>query len=128
MRPTTSTPEVGIEHADDTLFISKPERMVVLHKGEEDRHHSVVVKLLDRIELMIVAPRAIDGKSHERTAGCSDNVVEVGVAVLRIVFLAEADARTDAIETGSDQAVVRGRIEFVAGKLFANETDCTPAI
>ena len=55
--------------------------LAVVDPGE-DRLEAVVVALGDRVELVVVAPRTLDGQAQERGAGRRDHVVEVVGALL----------------------------------------------
>ena len=102
-------------------FLRRRKRELVVHKREKGRQHTVVVMLEDRVKLVIVAPRAVYRQAHESAARSADHVVEIVVAVLRIVLLAKPDRRPDAVESGGNQRLVRNFIQLVSRQLFKNE-------
>src|SRR6185312_13778772 len=84
-------------------------------------HEAVVIALRNRIELVIVAARALDREAEQAAAGRRDQIVEVLVAAFRVVLLAERDARSRAQEAGRDERLVAPGLELVAGELFLEE-------
>ena len=97
-------------------------RHLGLHVAEDRRFERVVVLLRNRIELVIVAACAVDGQPQRAFPDRADDFVEVVVAALRVVFLAEQHARAHAEEAGRDQAVVGPAVDLVAGNLFDEES------
>ena len=97
------------------------ERHLGLDVAEDRRLERVVVLLRDRIELVVVAARAIDGEAERPLADRAEDLVEVVVAPLRIVLLAEQHARAHAQEAGRDEAVVGLAVHLVAGNLLDEE-------
>ncbi len=93
----------------------------------EEAHQGVIILGVDRVEFMIVAARAGDGKTHKRFAGDVDHVVEaVGFVA------ANVDGRMDHFahepEAGGDDRFVETflriearRWEQVAGDVFFQE-------
>ena len=86
-------------------FRGRRQRLVDLDVAEQRRLQLVVILLRDRVEFVIVAARALHGQPEDAAAERSDHVVQVFVAVLRIVFLAEADLGVAAQKARGDQAV-----------------------
>ena len=86
--------------------------------AEQRRLELVVVLLRNRIELVVVAPRAVDRQPERAFADRADDLVEVVVAPLGVVLLAEQDARSHAEKAGGDQAVVGPAVHLVAGDLL----------
>ena len=70
---------------------------------------------------MIVAAGAADCEPQKRAAGGADQIVKVIVAIVRILLLPEQDAWRDAVEAGSNQAVISHLVELVARELLQNE-------
>ena len=103
----------------DALLIGQ--REVVANVREEHRHGAVVVHLGDGVELVVVAARAVHRQAEEHPPGRRDHVIEVVVAVLRVVLLAEEHARPHAQHPGRDQRVKARVFYFVAGELLLHE-------
>src|SRR5262249_1667601 len=99
-------------------FFRRRELVIVFHIAEEHGHRAVIIHARDGIELVIVAPSAVDRYAHETLKGGADRVVEIFVPVVGIVLLAIAHTRADAVVGRGDQAVVIPVIEFVAGQLL----------
>ena len=70
---------------------------------------------------MVVAPRAIHGEPKDAAPDGADHVIEVIVAVVRIILFAIADLGIAAEEAGGDPAIVGDPIEFVSGDLLGEE-------
>src|SRR2546426_4484992 len=70
---------------------------------------------------MVMTTRAVHGEPHKTLEGRADHVVEVLVAIERIILLAEPDARAYAVEGSGGHAVVGWVIELVGGELLDDE-------
>src|SRR5438132_7174081 len=92
--------------------------MVVINVAEEHRHGSVIVGSRKRIELVIVTTGAVDGQTHESLEARPDDVIQVIVAVERIIFLAEAHARAYTVEGGRGHTIVSRLIDLVCRLLL----------
>ena len=99
-------------------FRAGHQRIRRLDVAEEGRRQAVIVSLWNRIELVIVAARAMDCEPQHAPSGRGNQIVEVFVPPFRVVFLAEGHPRTRAEEPGGDQRVIGPGIELVAGELF----------
>ena len=97
------------------------QRHLGLDVAEDRRLERVVVLLPDRIELVVVAARAVDRQAQRALADRPENLVEIVVAALGIVLLAEQHARPGAQESGGDEAVFGLAVHLVAGNLFGQE-------
>ena len=64
------------------LGIGRGELALGMVDPGEDRLEAVIVPLRDRVELVIVAPRTLDGQAQECGAGRRDHVVEIVGALL----------------------------------------------
>src|SRR5258708_3768617 len=102
-------------------LIGRRQRMIVIDIREEHGHEAVVIGLQDRIELVIVAARASHREAEKGARSSADRIIEVNVAVLRIILLAEADRGADAIEAGGDEGVIAAVVQLIAGYLLADE-------
>jgi hypothetical protein len=72
----------------------------------------------DRIELVVVASRALNGHSQHALADRAKHIVQVVVAPRRIGVFMIANAGTRAQEAGGDQAAIGPVGNLVAGDLF----------
>ena len=98
-----------------------------IHPGEH-RLQRVVVRLLDRVELVVVAAGAVDREARERRHGCSHHVVAVKQARQLLVLRALAQFSVPDVvpracrhESRRDQAIRIARPEDIPGNLFADE-------
>ena len=94
----------------------------------EDGLEPVVIGLGDRVELVIVAPRAVDGHAHEGRHRARDHVVAVEQPRLQLVDgpfaqldVADEIPRPGGDEPGRDRASAIAGPEDVAGDLLADE-------
>ena len=98
-------------------------RDVSFQYAREHRLQRVVVLLRNRIEFVIVTPRAVGRRTEERRRGLRDEVVTVQV----IERYARRDVRAE-IEIPGAQKTERGRelrflrVKVVGGKLLADES------
>ncbi len=97
-------------------------------EGREHRLKTVVILLRDRVELVVVALRAMDRQPHERADGVRDKVVAVEVASdftvdFRFGYLDVSDEvpRTGRKEPECFDSVHRARVQHVARDLFGDE-------
>src|SRR5262245_49546028 len=88
-------------------------------RREEHRLNTVEILLRNRIELMIVAARASYSHAEESHAGDGDDVVE---RILFSTLAAPAARGSQPEEAGGDHRLVGNIVEFVARKLFLDET------
>ncbi len=100
---------------------SRHQRISGLDVAEQGSFHGVVVALQDGIELVIVTARALHRQSQNTSSNGRDQIVQIVVAALGVVFFAEGHARAGAQEAGGDQAVFSLPIQFVAGDLFLDK-------
>jgi predicted RNA-binding protein with RPS1 domain len=95
----------------------------VLLRRRQEGLEAVVVLLRNRIELVIVAPRAADGQAQERQA---DDVGPLGQHLVAAPghFLVSrvAPHRAQAVEAGRHLRFAIRRIELIAGQLLQDET------
>ena len=86
----------------------------------EERDHAVVVRLRDRIDLVVVAAGAVHRHAEEDLRRRRDDVVEFVVAGLqRVGRLVVPQA--EAVVAGGDDAVGVVAVELVAGELLLDE-------
>ena len=94
----------------------------VAHRRDvvEEREQAVVIPLQDRIDLVVVAPGAVDRQAKKHLPRGRDDVVEPVVAKLFAVGRLVVP-HTQPVVAGGDQSVI-GRVgEFIAGELFGHE-------
>ena len=99
-------------------MLARAQRIIGLHVTEDGRFHRVIILLRDRIELVVVAARTLNGQSQHALAYRANHIVQVVVAPCRIGVFMIPDARTRAQEAGGDQAVIGPVGNLVAGDLF----------
>ena len=102
-------------------FLGREERIVRLHLAEDRGMHPVIVFLQDRIELVIVAARTVNGQTQESSTDGSNHIIEVVVPPLGVIFFAEQDARSSTKKSGSDPGLVGSVIDLVTSDLFFEE-------
>ena len=102
-------------------LVCRHERMLDRSRREEHCLDAVVVLLRNRIELVVVAPRAAHRHAHERQRGRGHQIVE-GILP---AALAAAQVGADTQESGRRHRLVARRssqvVELVSGQLFADE-------
>ena len=102
-------------------FRAREQRILRLDVPEERSRQAVVVGLENRIELVVVAARALNRQAEHSTAERGDDVVEVLVPPLRVVLFTKVHAGTGAEEPGGDPGLVGRPVELIAGDLFLDE-------
>ena len=113
---------VLFEHgAESLLFGLRHEIVIDFDRREEDRLHPVVVRLGNRVELVVVAARALQREAEHSLRGRGDHVVEVVEAVLGVVLLAKLDPRSGAQEPSRCLRVESDPVQLVAGELLHEE-------
>ena len=116
-------PVVDVPHRREVgvRLVAVQQRVVDLDVAVDRRLHAVVVLLQDRVELVVVAAGAVDGHAENAAADRGQHVVQIVVPALRVVLLAEVDARAGAQEAGGDARLVRHVVQLVARDLLAQE-------
>ena len=102
-------------------FRRRRQRHFGFHVPEDRRFERVVVPLPDRVELVIVAARAVDRQPQRALANRAENLVQIIEAALGVVLFPEQHPGTGPQKTGGNQAVLGPAIHLVAGDLFGQE-------
>ena len=102
-------------------LLLRRQRIIRLHVPEQRGLHLVIIFLRYRVELVIVAARAIHRQPQHPAPDRADHVVEILVPELRIVLLAITHLGIAAQKPGGDHAVVADLIQFITGNLFGKK-------
>ena len=95
--------------------------MIVFHKAVEDADRFVIVFPGDRIELVVVAARAVDGEGLKTLIGGPNDVVQIIEPVVGVFEIAVQYTWPETDETRGCQAFKGGLIQLVAGNLLHDE-------
>ena len=92
--------------------------MIHLHVAKQRGLQLVIVLLRNRVKLVVVTPGALYGQPHDTAPDGRNHVIQIFVAKLRIVLLAETHFGMIAQEAGCRKSLGRGFLHLVASQLF----------
>src|SRR5262245_54715639 len=95
--------------------------MVNVDITKKHGHRPIVVFPRDRIELVVVTSGTVHRESHEPLESCANDVVQILIAVVRVVLFTKPDSGPNPVIAGGYQADEFPSFKLITGQLLKNE-------